>query len=160
MLSKLKRTKLQKTDKGFTIIEIMIVLAIAGLILLIVFLAVPALQRTSRNTQIKNDAGSISGAISSYESNNNGTVPTSVGGTGTVNLSGGGGTADQQKVGGSTVVSTTQATGVAPAAGAPALGTIVVYLGHRCDGTVSARAVAVYYSTETSGGQQQQCVDS
>jgi prepilin-type N-terminal cleavage/methylation domain-containing protein len=38
---------------GFTIIEVMIVLAIAGLILLIVFLAVPALQRNSRNYQRK-----------------------------------------------------------------------------------------------------------
>jgi prepilin-type N-terminal cleavage/methylation domain-containing protein len=35
---------------GFTIIEVMIVLAIAGLILLIVFLAVPALEREARNT--------------------------------------------------------------------------------------------------------------
>jgi prepilin-type N-terminal cleavage/methylation domain-containing protein len=35
--------KLKKSDSGFTIIEVMIVLAIAGLILLIVFLAVPAM---------------------------------------------------------------------------------------------------------------------
>ena len=41
--------KLKKSDKdGFTIIEVMIVLAIAGLILLIVFLAVPALQLTCK----------------------------------------------------------------------------------------------------------------
>ena len=45
----LNRTK--KHRSGFTIIEIMIVLAIAGLIMLIVFLAVPALQRASRNTR-------------------------------------------------------------------------------------------------------------
>jgi prepilin-type N-terminal cleavage/methylation domain-containing protein len=37
--------KLSKKEKGFTIIEVMIVLAIAGLIMLVVFLAVPALQR-------------------------------------------------------------------------------------------------------------------
>ncbi|HPW47952.1 MAG TPA: prepilin-type N-terminal cleavage/methylation domain-containing protein, partial [Candidatus Saccharibacteria bacterium] len=35
----------KKDQKGFTIIEVLIVLAIAALILLIVFLAVPALQR-------------------------------------------------------------------------------------------------------------------
>jgi prepilin-type N-terminal cleavage/methylation domain-containing protein len=35
----------QKRQQGFTIIEVLIVLAIAALILLIVFLAVPALQR-------------------------------------------------------------------------------------------------------------------
>ena len=71
MLNKLR--KLQKSEaKGFTIIEVMIVLAIAGLILLIVFLAVPALQRTARNTQRKNDAAAIGSALSSYESNNGG----------------------------------------------------------------------------------------
>jgi len=156
MLNKMKKTK---SESGFTIIEVMIVLAIAGLILLIVFLAVPALQRNSRNTQIKNDAGSVAGGISAYESNNNGAVPTSISGTGTITLSGTG-TNDTVKVGGSTVVNTTAATGSAPASTAPALGTITVFLGHRCDGTASARATAIYYSTETSSGQQQQCLDS
>lgn len=151
--------QLKKQDKGFTIIEVMIVLAIAGLILLIVFLAVPALQRNSRNTQIKNDAGTIAGAISAFESNNSGTVPTSITGTGTITLSAGTAT-DQAKVGGSTVVNTLAATSSAPAATSPALGTVTVWLGHRCDGTASARATAVFYSTETAAGQQQQCVDS
>ena len=64
-----------KKQQGFTIIEIMIVLAIAGLIMLIVFLAVPALQRTSRNTQRKNDTGNILTAIGTFISNNNGTLP-------------------------------------------------------------------------------------
>jgi len=53
----------------------MIVLAIAGLIMLIVFLAVPALQRASRNTDRKNDIGRISSAINDYVSNNNGSLP-------------------------------------------------------------------------------------
>jgi prepilin-type N-terminal cleavage/methylation domain-containing protein len=35
---------------GFTIIEVVLVLAIAGLIFLIVFLALPALQRSQRDT--------------------------------------------------------------------------------------------------------------
>ncbi|MGH7234275.1 MAG: type II secretion system protein [Candidatus Saccharimonadales bacterium] len=64
-----------KNRKGFTIIEIMIVLAIAGLIMLIVFLAVPALQRTSRNTSRKNDDGNFNSALSTWVSNNNGTLP-------------------------------------------------------------------------------------
>lgn len=67
------------TNKGFTIIETMIVLAIAGLIMLIVFMAVPALQRSSRNTSRKNDAGNISSAISNFISNNNGSLPASPG---------------------------------------------------------------------------------
>ena len=49
-----------KREEGFTIIEVLIVLAIAGLILLIVFLAIPALQRNSRNTQRKNDSAGVS----------------------------------------------------------------------------------------------------
>ena len=66
---------LQKNKEGFTIIEVMIVLAIAGLIILIVFLAVPALQRNSRNTQRRNDAARVSGLIAEYVSNNNGQLP-------------------------------------------------------------------------------------
>ncbi len=68
--------KLQKKTEGFTIIEVLIVLAIAGLILLIVFLAVPALQRNARNTQRKNDIARLGGSITEFVNNNNGTVPT------------------------------------------------------------------------------------
>ncbi|MCL4358174.1 type II secretion system GspH family protein [Patescibacteria group bacterium] len=64
-----------KKHNGFTIIETMIVLAIAGLIMLIVFLAVPALQRSARNTSRKNDAGNISSAINTWISNNDGSLP-------------------------------------------------------------------------------------
>jgi prepilin-type N-terminal cleavage/methylation domain-containing protein len=70
------KSKLTKDQKGFTIIEVLIVLAIAGLILLIVFLAVPALQRNSRNTQRKNDVAAILGAVNEWTNNNNGQVPT------------------------------------------------------------------------------------
>ena len=66
---------LTKDQKGFTIIEVMIVLAIAGLIVLVVFLAVPALQRNSRNTQRKNDVQAFLGALQEYTNNNNGRVP-------------------------------------------------------------------------------------
>lgn len=63
---------LNKRNEGFTIIEVMIVLAIAGLIMLIVFLAVPALQRNARNTQRSNDASKVTAAINECMSNNNG----------------------------------------------------------------------------------------
>lgn len=62
-------------QSGFTIIEVLIVLAIAGLIMVAVFTAVPALQRSSRNTQRKSSAAQISASISSYVSNNNGVLP-------------------------------------------------------------------------------------
>jgi len=79
MLNTLKKTKQQKSDQGFTIIEVMIVLAIAGLILLIVFLAIPALQRNSRNTQRKNDVSALIGAVNEFTSNNNGALPANAG---------------------------------------------------------------------------------
>lgn len=66
------KTKLANKEKGFTIIEVLIVLAIAGLILLIVFLAVPALQRNSRNTQRANDAAQVGGIINECLANRNG----------------------------------------------------------------------------------------
>jgi prepilin-type N-terminal cleavage/methylation domain-containing protein len=67
--------KLKNKAKGFTIVEVMIVLAIAGLIMLIVFLAVPALQRNSRNTARRNDASRIAAAVNNYVANNNGQQP-------------------------------------------------------------------------------------
>ena len=45
----------QKTKKGFTIIEVVLVLAIAGLIFLMVFLALPNLQRSQKDTQRRDD---------------------------------------------------------------------------------------------------------
>ncbi|MBI3624090.1 type II secretion system protein [Candidatus Saccharibacteria bacterium] len=68
--------QLKKRTSGFTIIEVMIVLAIAGLILLIVFLAVPALQRNARNTQRRNDVARLLAAVQEYVNNNNGNLPT------------------------------------------------------------------------------------
>lgn len=64
--------RLKKDNKGFTIIEVLIVLAIAGLIMLIVFLAVPALQRNQRNNARNSDASRISASISECLANRNG----------------------------------------------------------------------------------------
>lgn len=70
--------KQTKKQTGFTIIEVMIVLAVAGLIMAIVFLAIPALQRSNRNTQRKNDATRLAGLVAEYGSNNNGQLPANV----------------------------------------------------------------------------------
>jgi prepilin-type N-terminal cleavage/methylation domain-containing protein len=67
----------QQLKKGFTIIEVMIVLAIAGLIMLIVLIAIPQLQRNQRNTARKNIVGRIKTEIDSYTGNNNGNIPAS-----------------------------------------------------------------------------------
>jgi len=69
--------KLLKTnDKGFTIIEVVLVLAIAGLIFLVVFLALPALQRSQRDTQRRSDVSRAMSQIAAYQSNSQGQVPT------------------------------------------------------------------------------------
>jgi prepilin-type N-terminal cleavage/methylation domain-containing protein len=78
MLSTIKN----KRQDGFTIIEVLIVLAIAGLIMLIVFLAVPALQRNARNTQRRQDVSAILGGMSEYVDNNNGKLPAGFSGSG------------------------------------------------------------------------------
>ncbi len=52
--------------KGFTLIEIVIVLAIAALILAIVFLAVGGAQRSQRDQASKDAAGKVVAAFSSF----------------------------------------------------------------------------------------------
>ncbi len=74
----------KNNKKGFTIIEVVLVLAIAGLIFLMVFIALPALQRSQRNTRRRQDMARILSAVNDYQSNNNGkspaTLPASVDG--------------------------------------------------------------------------------
>jgi type IV pilus assembly protein PilA len=179
MLNRIKKAKLQKSDQGFTIIEVMIVLAIAGLILLIVFLAVPALQRNARNTSRKTDVSALLGAASEYLSNNNGVLPSSVvaptntGGTFTF-VAPANGANSQAKMGYYT-------TGVAQANGnvflavnaTPiAAGTFVTNLfdyveivpGDTCNGTAaqagSSRSIVAVYAIESGAGWTQVCQGS
>lgn len=65
----------KNNSKGFTIIEVVLVLAIAGLIFLMVFIALPALQRSQRDTARKNDVSQVASAVSSFSSNNRGAFP-------------------------------------------------------------------------------------
>lgn len=79
----------QNKAKGFTIIEVVLVLAIAGLIFLMVFLALPALQRNQRDQQRSADLGRLISAVQSYKSNNQGKRPLDLGGpTGSTNIIG------------------------------------------------------------------------
>lgn len=61
--------------KGFTIIEVVLVLAIAGLIFLMVFLALPALQRSQRDTARKNDMSRLAAALNDYKAAHRGKIP-------------------------------------------------------------------------------------
>jgi prepilin-type N-terminal cleavage/methylation domain-containing protein len=67
----------QQKQSGFTIIEVVLVLAIAGLIFLMVFIALPALQRNQRDGQRKNDLGRVKTALTNYMTSNRGNIPTS-----------------------------------------------------------------------------------
>ena len=64
--------KLSTTKKGFTIIEVVLVLAIAGLIFLMVFVALPALQRNQRDTQRRQDYSDLAAAVIGSATSNNG----------------------------------------------------------------------------------------
>ena len=66
---------INKNKKGFTIIEVVLVLAIAGLIFLMVFIALPALQRSQRNTRRRQDMARIISAVNDYQANNNNKLP-------------------------------------------------------------------------------------
>lgn len=156
MLSKLKKSK----SEGFTIIEVMIVLAIAGLILLIVLLAVPALQRNSRNTQRKNDVSALIAAVNEYTSNNAGALPANAGQVLALAkpgyYTGGSGVG----VGQVTVAAGAQAALPATSAG----DRVVISTGTQCNGAASqagnARQVSVQYDIEISGGWTPTCQSS
>ncbi len=64
-----------RNESGFTIIEVVLVLAIAGLIFLVVFLALPALQRSQRDSQRRSDLGRFMSQLETYASNNSGNYP-------------------------------------------------------------------------------------
>lgn len=154
------QTLQKRKESGFTIIEVLIVLAIAGLILLVVFLAVPALNRSSRNTTIKNDASALAGGISEYASNNDGQLPGSPfvqsGATVTIGLSGTNQTT--AKVNGSTTVTVAKVTS-APTTYTP--GTLYWATGTTCSGQATTRGAVVYYWIETTGSTHTvSCVDA
>jgi len=65
-------------EKGFTIIEVVLVLAIAGLIFLMVFIALPSLQRSQRDSQRKSDVSRILTQLTNYTTNNRGSIPASL----------------------------------------------------------------------------------
>lgn len=70
----------KQNKKGFTIIEVVLVLAIGGLIFLMVFIALPALQRSQRNTQREDDLARVLTAVNDYQTNNSGKTPFEDGG--------------------------------------------------------------------------------
>ena len=167
---------INKSNKGFTIIEVLIVLAIASSILLIVFLAVPSLQRNQRNTQRKATVAALAGAIGEYESNNGGAIPlgaAAVSGNAfkicnTTNCTSATKAVEYNQ--GYYTVAPTIATALASPSGARAAivaDTVTVVPKGKCTTTNSAiygseRSVAILYAIEASGGTNgyvSQCLD-
>ena len=70
----MKRCKIN-SKQGFTIIEVVLVLAIAGLIFLMVFLALPALQRSQRDTQRRDQLSMLMTQLTQYQANNRNRLP-------------------------------------------------------------------------------------
>ena len=156
-------TKLQQR-KGFTIIEVVLVLAIAALIILMVFIAWPALQRTQRDQARKSDVALIGSTISTFKSNNRGRLPnicelnrlvfrqgTSI--YQAVDCASGG------AVTGSNII--TQGT-VADGDAAVGIEQVIVVPGGRCDGNNvrtggSPRQAALAFTVEANGTPMRQC---
>ncbi len=155
---------LKKKNEGFTIIEVLIVLAIAGLIMLIVFLAVPALQRNARNTQRKNDVSALLGAISEYVSNANGALPTTA-----AQITANARLGFYTPVTATNVTYTVNTSATAPAGpGAGVNDVVQIHTNSKCNATgtaatatgASARSYIALYRVETGGGDTLQCQES
>jgi len=69
--------QIKESAKGFTIIEVVLVLAIAGLIFLMVFIALPALQRGQRDAQRREDLSRINTQLQNFSSASRGSIPSS-----------------------------------------------------------------------------------
>jgi prepilin-type N-terminal cleavage/methylation domain-containing protein len=66
---------MKKFRQGFSLIELTIVLAIAGLIISLVFVAASAAQRNGRDTTRRADTQKLATAIEQWAANNNGALP-------------------------------------------------------------------------------------
>ena len=165
MLRQLQKRK----EGGFTIIEVLIVLAIAGLIMVVVFLAVPALQRSGRNNAMNTDANNVLTAVGNYSSNNGGTLPAALTATapssGAITIGASGTNQETAKV--DTGVKTVQIDDGSTVIGTTNAGVIQVVTGTKgtCNATGtglgaagSPRSYAVLYVAESGSGNILKCV--
>ncbi|MEI6755865.1 MAG: prepilin-type N-terminal cleavage/methylation domain-containing protein [bacterium] len=146
------KLKLQKGQSGFTIIEVLIVLAIGALIILAVLLAVPALQRNQANSQRKSEASRVAAAATQYmaDANNPSTL-------------------DATKIGDIAKLDATgKLTTVAvalPGSGNLSKNTAYVLLGKTCSGTTVATGTAtqiavVYVNQDVDSTTPSACINS
>jgi type IV pilus assembly protein PilA len=154
----------EKQQKGFTIIEVVLVLAIAGLIFIMVFIALPALQRNQRDTARKNEASAVISAVGTYQGNNRGANPTTAGQLSTIINGATTGTLDSGAIIQLRATAFTANVTVTPNLNATVAADdtasadeVLVYLGYKCGATNTslirgtARQVAVAVIQEAGG---------
>ena len=150
MLKESKGKVSSKIQQGFTIIEVIIVLVIAAIIMLAVFLVVPQLNRSQRNSRNQDNARRALTAATQFSANNNGAAPTT-----SLNITD---ITGAMKIGGSTTDAA-----VAVIAGAAAesttvnkVGNISVYTNAKCSGSLqgilSTGGTAVVVGLEPGSG--------
>lgn len=155
-------------NKGFTVVESLIVLAMGGLILIIVFLAIPTLQRNSRNTQRRQDVSTILSAISTFGLSNSGAYPNDCGPPAAVCGTGTGLTYnnDLREYDADHIFITAPGAVGGPLGPDSDVTSVRIYNHYRCDPNVTGRAIsdgAGYYDVvavfalESSSGTEGQC---
>jgi prepilin-type N-terminal cleavage/methylation domain-containing protein len=157
--------KQQNKSEGFTIIEVLIVLAIAGLIMLIVFLAVPALQRNSRNTQRNSDASLLASAVNECLNNRNGQIASCNDVGNDDNL---GAFVDTTRLSQLTAPATPGGAAAVPGSDTTITNEANIYFGARCapdgagpdGGGGLARDYVVLFRVEGTGGSLPRCISS
>lgn len=160
--------------KGFTIIEVVLVLAIAALIILMVFIAWPALQRGQRDQARRQDVGLVGTAIGTYKANHRGEIPknraelATAMGTQETNFYGNSDIAIATIAGtnltvGGTVAGATPPTGTVVAGTSAASTNVLLYVPTAtCDGTAAkagggSRQAVLLYQVEGNGTPEAQC---
>lgn len=141
----------QTKQQGFTIIEVVLVLAIAALIFLMVFIALPALQKSQRDTARKNDASIVASAVTKYTTSERKSITSS---TSASDLQAYVDDLDQYKTTNVTIKTS----------GDPGKEDLFVYPSSQCDGSGvkegTSRQAAVRIRLESGSGNTFYCVNA
>lgn len=71
----MKKGDYESNRRGFTIIEVALVIAIAGLIFLMVFVALPGLRASQKDAERREDMTTMLESLKKYQTNNRGALP-------------------------------------------------------------------------------------
>lgn len=74
-LNIVRQLELKRQAQGFTLLETVILLALIGMIMVVIFFAIPQVQRSARDNERQSIARNIMDAIDNYALNNDGQLP-------------------------------------------------------------------------------------